>query len=74
MIEYVRENLSEVEYDLFLDLLAPEPEVVKPVKKARKSERLSQPISNPSPVQFNECRRGRWMLLITMKMDHAARI
>jgi hypothetical protein len=36
MIAYVRENLDEGEYDLFLDLILPEPEPVKAVKKGRK--------------------------------------
>jgi hypothetical protein len=38
MITYVRENLSTDEYNLFLDLLAPEaePEVVKTTRKKRK--------------------------------------
>lgn len=37
MIEYVRENLDDGEYNLFLDLLVPEPEpVAKPTKKTRK--------------------------------------
>lgn len=33
MITYVRENLDEGEYDLFLDLILPEPEPVKVAKK-----------------------------------------
>lgn len=36
MIAYVRENLDEGEYDLFLDLILPEPEPVKAAKKGRK--------------------------------------
>lgn len=36
MIAYVRENLDEGEYDLFLDLILPEPEPLKAAKKGRK--------------------------------------
>lgn len=36
MITYVRENLDDGEYDLFLDLILPEPEPAKAAKKGRK--------------------------------------
>lgn len=38
MISYVRENLNPGEYDLFLDILVPEPvvEAARPAKKKRK--------------------------------------
>src|SRR5687768_2703222 len=42
MISYVRENLSGDEYNLFLDLLVPEPEAEQPkVKRRRKSKTVS---------------------------------
>ena|SRR5688572_25677287 len=47
MITHVRENLSTDEFMLFLDLLVPQPEVVKtPTKKKRKSSGKSQRASN----------------------------
>jgi hypothetical protein len=38
MILYVQENLSSDEYNLFLDMVDPQPEVTKPTRKKRASK------------------------------------
>lgn len=40
MIDYVRENLDDEEYDLFLDLISPEPERVVEKSKPRKPKKI----------------------------------
>lgn len=50
MVDYVRENLDDEEYDLFLDMVAPLPEPVvesRATKKGRKKSTSKSPTKSP---------------------------
>lgn len=49
MVVYVRENLSLEEYDLFLDMVAPEPALEVETKPAKKARKKSSKSSTKSP-------------------------
>lgn len=62
MVAYVRENLNPGEYDLFLDMIAPEslPEVKKPVKKSsKKAGKKSARASGMAAAISGSLQRGR---------------